>query len=119
MLGVDALRTPGARVEHASSTLAAIRRFAPLPEDDERIVRANAAAQAAAGAMLGLGVFPRLSAVALAGSLIPTTWAGHAFWTVEDPVARKQQRVQFQKNLAMLGGLLFVVLDGPRRQTAR
>ena len=41
----------------------------------------------------------------------PTTLAGHAYWTIEDPAARKQQRIQFHKNMAMIGGLLFAVLD--------
>jgi putative oxidoreductase len=43
--------------------------------------------------------------------MVPTTWAGHAYWQVEDPAARKAQRIQFHKNLAMIGGLLFVALD--------
>jgi len=51
--------------------------------------------------------------LALAGSMIPTTLAGHAFWTVDDPTARKLQRIQFHKNMAMIGGLLFAVLDEP------
>jgi uncharacterized membrane protein YphA (DoxX/SURF4 family) len=70
------------------------------------------------GALLALGKAPRLSAVALAGSLVPTTMAGHAYWSVEDPAARKQQRIQFHKNMAMIGGLLFAVLDQPRARRA-
>jgi putative oxidoreductase len=54
---------------------------------------------------------PRLAALTLAGSLIPTTIAGHAFWKVGDPPARKLQQVQFHKNMAMIGGLLFAVVD--------
>ena len=49
--------------------------------------------------------------LALIASLIPTTVAGHPFWTIEDPAARAQQRIHFLKNSAMLGGLLLVVLD--------
>jgi uncharacterized membrane protein YphA (DoxX/SURF4 family) len=63
--------------------------------------------------MLALGRAQRLSALLLAGSLIPTTLAGHSYWTIEDPAARKIQRIQFHKNLAMIGGLLFAVLDEP------
>jgi uncharacterized membrane protein YphA (DoxX/SURF4 family) len=111
LLGFDALRQPGGRVDQAGPLLAQMRKVVPLPENDEQVVRANAAVQVVAGATLALGLAPRLSALALAGSLIPTTFAGHAYWTVEDPAARKQQRVQFHKNLAMLGGLLFAVLD--------
>jgi uncharacterized membrane protein YphA (DoxX/SURF4 family) len=105
VLGYDAWRTPGGRVAQAGPTLAALRRAVPLP-DDETVVRGNAAVQTVAGATLALGVLPRLSALALFCSMVPTTVAGHGFWTVEDPAARKQQRVQFSKNMAMLGGLL-------------
>jgi putative oxidoreductase len=113
LLGSDALRAPGARVDQAGPVLAAMRKVAPLPDDDELVVRANAAVQVLAGALLAAGRLPRLSALALAGSLIPTTLAGHSYWKVEDPDARKLQRIQFHKNLAMIGGLLFAVLDEP------
>ena len=113
LLGFDALRAPGARVEQAGPVLAAIRKVVPLPEDDELVVRGNAAVQVVCGALLAMGVAQRLSALALVGSLIPTTLAGHSYWTVEDPTARKMQRIQFHKNLAMIGGLLFAVLDEP------
>jgi putative oxidoreductase len=113
LLGFDALRTPGKRVEQAGPTLAAVRRAVPLPADDELVVRGNAAVQVAGGTLLALGVLPRLSALALAGSMVPTTVAGHAYWSHEDPAARAQHRIQFHKNLAMIGGLLFAVVDRP------
>ena len=113
LLGFDALRAPGARVEQAGPVLAAIRKVVPLPEDDELVVRGNAAVQVVCGTLLAMGVAQRLSALALAGSLIPTTLAGHSYWAIEDPAARKIQRIQFHKNLAMIGGLLFAVLDEP------
>ena len=111
LLGFDALREPGGRVDQAAPVLASIRKVAPLPEDDELVVRANAAVMVASGTLLALGIAPRLSALALACSLIPTTLAGHSYWAVEDPAVRKQQRIQFHKNMAMLGGLLLAVLD--------
>ena len=115
LLGFDALRAPGGRVDKAAPVLAAIRKWAPLPEDDELVVRGNAAVMVAAGATLALGRFPRLSALALAGSLVPTTLAGHSYWKIEDPAVRKAERIQFHKNMAMLGGLLLAVLDEPSR----
>jgi uncharacterized membrane protein YphA (DoxX/SURF4 family) len=114
LLGFDALRAPGARVDQAAPVLAAIRTRVPIPVDDELMVRGNAAVQVLGGTMLALGIYPRLSAAALAGSLIPTTLAGHAYWSVADPAARKLQRIHFHKNMAMIGGLLFAVLDPPR-----
>ncbi len=119
VLGLDAVRTPGARVGMAGPTLAAMRRVLPLPFDDEMLVRGNAAVQAAAGSLLAVGVLPRAAALVLVGSLVPTTIAGHAFWSVDEQPARTMQRVQFQKNLAMIGGLLFAALDGPVRSRTR
>ncbi|MGP8000145.1 MAG: DoxX family protein [Streptosporangiaceae bacterium] len=113
LLGFDALRAPGIRVELAGPVLAAIRSRVPLPGDDELVVRANAAVQMAAGTSLALGLVPRLSAAVLAASLVPTTLAGHPYWTIEDPAERKQQRIHFHKNMALIGGLLFAALDQP------
>jgi uncharacterized membrane protein YphA (DoxX/SURF4 family) len=117
LLGFDALRTPGGRVDQAGPVLAAIRKVAPLPADDELLVRVNAGVMVVAGATLALGQAPRLSALALIGSLVPTTLAGHSYWNHEDPEVRKAQRVQFHKNLALIGGLLFIVLDQPQDQS--
>ena len=113
LLGFDALRAPGTRVDQAAEVLSAIRTYVPLPKDDELVVRGNAAVQVVAGGLLALGIAPRLSALALAGSLVPTTLAGHSYWKLEDPAVRKIQRIQFHKNLAMIGGLLFAALDQP------
>ena len=114
LLGFDAFQAPGGRADLAAPVLAAMRkRGVPLPDDDELVVRGNAAVQVVAGAMLSVGIMPRLSALALAGSLIPTTLAGHAYWAIEDPGVRKLQQIQFHKNMAMIGGLLLAVLDEP------
>jgi putative oxidoreductase len=112
--GYEAARAPGGRVGKASDTLSKIRGVLPLPVDDELIVRANGAAQLTAGTTLALGIKPRLSAAVLAASLLPTTIAGHAFWTIEDPLERRSQQLQFLKNMAMFGGLLFATIDSPR-----
>ena len=112
ILGWDALRTPGGRTQMAAPLLDALRRVLPLPED-ELMVRANAAVQTVGGVTLAAGVYPRLSALMLAASLMTTTAAGHAFWSINDPAARKLQRVQFHKNAAMLGGLLFAAVESP------
>src|ERR1035438_8934605 len=84
LLGFDALRAPGARVDQAAPMLSAVREIVPLPADDALGLRGNAAAQVLGGTLLALGRAPRLSALVLAGSLIPTTLAGHAYWRIED-----------------------------------
>jgi uncharacterized membrane protein YphA (DoxX/SURF4 family) len=52
---------------------------------------------------------PRVAALVLAGSLVPTTLAGHRFWEEDDPKTRAAQQLQFLKNTSMLGGLLMTV----------
>ncbi len=109
--GYAVVRAPGGRVDLAGGTLDAIRKVVPLPVDDEAVVKANGAAQLVAGTALALGIMPRASAAVLAASLLPTSIAGHPYWTVDDPVQRQAQKLQFQKNMAMLGGLLFAVIE--------
>jgi uncharacterized membrane protein YphA (DoxX/SURF4 family) len=73
-----------------------------------------------AGRLLTGSTFVVLGAAVLAGSMVPTTLAGHAFWKVEDPAARKAQRIQFLKNAALVGGLLFeVALDQPKKKAKK
>lgn len=86
-------------------------RVEAVPDDPEQAVRVNGAIHMAAGAMLGIGVLPRLSAAALAATLVPTTIAGHPFWSTKDKQEREQQKLHFLKNLSMLGGLLLAVAD--------
>lgn len=81
-------------------------RITALPNRAEHFVRFNCAVQVVAGVLLGIGVFPRSAALAIAATLVPTTLAGHRFWEAEDAAERAQQRIQFFKNLSMFGGLL-------------
>ncbi|WP_416957764.1 DoxX family protein [Nocardioides sp. T5] len=119
LLGYDAFRAPGGRVGLAAPTLAAMRRVAPIPEDDELVVRGNAAVQVLAGAALALSIAPQPAAIALVGSLVPTTVAGHGFWAIEDPADRKVQKVQFIKNMALVGGLLAIAASAGGRSARR
>lgn len=110
--GLDAWANPAGRAVLAKPVTDAISSRVPaLPEDAEQLVRINAAVQVVAGATLALGRFPRLSALLLAGSLIPTTAAGHRFWEETDAQSRSAQRIHFLKNLSALGGLLLAAAD--------
>lgn len=83
----------------------------PVPTETRTWVRINAGLQIAAALGLATGRAPRLSSAVLAGSLVPTTLAGHRFWEESDPAAKKAQRIQFFKNLSLLGGLLIAAGD--------
>lgn len=109
--GLDALRHPGSRLPAASPFLHKIAEPLGLPDDPELLIRANAAAMMAGGALLATGRFPRIAAITLIGSMAPTTYAAHAFWSEDDPQARSHQRTQFLKNLAIIGGLVLAAVD--------
>lgn len=83
----------------------------PLPEDPQTLVRINAGVQVAAALGLAIGRAPRLAAMVLAASLVPTTAAGHRFWEAEDPSQKVQQRLHFFKNVSLLGGLVIAAGD--------
>ncbi len=105
--GYQAFTEPGQRPKRLQNV--------GLPESEE-LVKLNGATIIGAGVMLALGIFPRLSALALLGSLIPTTLAGHPFWLETDEKVRQQQTIQFCKNLGLVGGLLLVLFDPKKKK---
>jgi uncharacterized membrane protein YphA (DoxX/SURF4 family) len=116
--GIDAVTNASAKVpkaervtEHVPEVAARIAPGVPVPTDPATLVRINGAVQVVAGLALATGRLPRLSALALAASLAPTTYAGHAFWEEKDKTARTAQRIQFFKNISMMGGLLLAGVD--------
>lgn len=116
--GVNALRNAGALAEKAKPVNDEIRDFAgkvapqvPVPDDDITMVRINAGVHLLAGLGLATGRAPRLSALALAATVVPTTVAGHPFWQEQDKRARGQQMTHFFKNVSMLGGLVIAAAD--------
>jgi putative oxidoreductase len=120
-MGVDHLRNPKPVIEMSrtkiESTVARLGDSVPegVPTDPETLVRIDAIVKTVAGAGLALGRFPRLSALLLVADIVPTTFVGHAFWTIEDPGQRAMQRTHFLKNLGLIGGLLSTAA-APRRQ---
>jgi uncharacterized membrane protein YphA (DoxX/SURF4 family) len=110
--GLDTLVNPEARAEMAGPLLDKLCASAPfLPNDRVMLVRANAVVQVAAVVLFAKGRLARLWALLLAASLLPTTVAGHPFWTFDDPVQRRQHLTHFKKNIATVGGLLLAVVD--------
>lgn len=89
-----------------------------IPTEPEKLVRINGAVQAVGGALL-LTKMRRLAAVVLAGSLVPTTAAGHAFWTQDSPEGRSIQMTNFLKNAGLFGGLLLAAVDRGSKPSMR
>ncbi|HNU68019.1 MAG TPA: DoxX family protein [Myxococcota bacterium] len=63
------------------------------------------------GLSLLLGLKARLGGLLLAMFLVPTTLIFHAFWNLEGQ-ERYMQMLMFNKNLAIIGGLLYVAVFG-------
>jgi len=110
--GYDTFRHPEKVAPRAEPVVRPLAERFPsaVPAKTEDAIRLNGAVQMAAGACLAAGWFPRLAALTLAGTLVPTTAAGHRFWEAED-ADRAQQRIHFLKNLSMFGGLLIAAGD--------
>ena len=105
--GWKSFQSPGGRT--------ALVEKAGIPEP-ETAVKINALAMIVGGLLLSIGLFPRLAATILLGSMVPTTVVGHPFWQEEDAGARAQQLTQFLKNLSTIGALLLVLQDRDEKQ---
>lgn len=79
--------------------------------DTTQLVQLNGLAQVVGGLLLAAGKLPRLAALLLAGTLVPTTLAAHRFWEERDPEEKQAQQVHFFKNVSLLGGLLIATMD--------
>lgn len=67
---------------------------------------------AVGGLSVLLGVYPLVGLAALALFLAGVTPMMHAFWKLEDPMARMGEMVNFQKNVALLGAVLMLTVLG-------
>jgi len=115
--GFNAVRNPDRTAPAAAPVVDKMRSVLPdqvaslIPADPATAVRVNGAVHVVGGLLLATGRFPRVASLALAGSLVPTTLAGHAFWQEDDPAKRAQQQAHFFKNISLMGGLLIAAVD--------
>ena len=115
--GISTLRKPQDRVPGARPVVEKIAETADkqlpvqVPKDVEQWVKVDAAVKVAAGSLFALNKFPRLTALVLSASIVPTTLAGHRFWEHDDPTERFGQISNFLKNSGLLGGLLLAAVD--------
>jgi putative oxidoreductase len=110
--GYDTLRHPERVAPAAEPVVRSLADRVPaVPAQTEQAVRLNGAVQLVAGSLLALGKWPRLSALAIAATLVPTTLAGHRFWEADKEQDQAEQRIHFLKNLSMFGGLVIAAAD--------
>jgi putative oxidoreductase len=117
--GWDAYQHPESKVKAAEAVTKPLSSAIDVvPDDATALIRLNGAVQIGAGVLLSLGRFRRLAALALIGSIIPTTYAGHRFWEEVDEERRAQQQIHFLKNLGLLGGLVAIATEPRSSQHA-
>jgi putative oxidoreductase len=108
--GAEAFKAPGPRTTKVEG--------AGIPEP-EMAVKVNGATMVIAGLMLAFGIMPKAAAGALIGTMIPTTLVGHAFWKETTPQAQSMQRIQFLKNLGLIGGLVWILAESSQEKPAK
>jgi uncharacterized membrane protein YphA (DoxX/SURF4 family) len=59
-----------------------------------------------AAVTIGLGIYPDVGVAALVLFFVPTVVMMHNFWAVSDPMQRAMERIQFMKDMALLGSAL-------------
>lgn len=70
------------------------------------------------GLSILLGIHPTIGLIALVLFFVPVTYVMHAFWKIQDAQMRMGERVNFTKNVALLGAVL-MLLSIPEPWTTR
>ncbi|NKY89322.1 DoxX family protein [Nocardia veterana] len=115
--GVDTLMHPEPRTQAATTLVSHGEQRLPdsvsakLPADPAKVVRINALVRVGAGTLLALNRAPRISALALAVSVVPATVTEQDFWNESDAQQRAAKRTAFLKDVGLLGGLLIAAAD--------
>ncbi len=71
------------------------------------------------GTLLLIGYRSSLGAILLLIYYIPVTFIVHSFWMEPDEATRRLQGILFMKNLAIIGGLLMVFVNGSGRYSVK
>jgi putative oxidoreductase len=60
------------------------------------------------GSSILFGIYPSVGIVLLVAFLVPVSLMMHNFWKLEDPQLRMADKINFLKNMALLGALLML-----------
>ena len=91
-----------------SGHVAAVAEANELPEP-ELLEQVHHVTNLVAGATMALGIFPRLSALALMANLVPATVLAHNPNEAEGEQERMMQTIHAAKNISLVGALLMVM----------
>ncbi|GAA1544905.1 MULTISPECIES: DoxX family protein [Brevibacterium] len=110
--GVDRLRRPEAAAASIGPLLNMARKRMDVPIDAPTLARATGAAQVAAGSLLAIGRFPRVSATILVGTYLLDT-VGERI-AADKATSKEDKRERTERTLirtSMLGGALLASVD--------
>lgn len=110
--GVDRLRRPEAAAATIGPLLNMARKRIDVPIDAPTLARATGAAQVAAGSLLAIGRFPRVSATILVGTYLLDT-VGERI-AADKATSKEDKRERTERTLirtSMLGGALLASVD--------
>ncbi len=110
--GIDRLRSPEAAAASISPLLAQARKRIDVPVEAATVAKATGAAQVAAGSLLAIGRFPRISATILVGTYLLDT-VGETI-SAEKATSKAEKRERLERTLvrtSMLGGALLASVD--------
>ena len=103
--GVHLIKDYKQLAKHAES------KHIPLPELS---VLASGAMLTLGGASVLLGVKPKLGTLAILGFLATASPTMHDFWNDKDPAQQQANKINFMKNVALMGGALAMLgVDQP------
>lgn len=67
-----------------------------------------------AGLSFLTGLYPVIGVACAVAFFIPVTFLMHAFWKMQDPQMAGSQKIQFMKNMAIMGStLMFLAIPTP------
>lgn len=110
--GVERLRKPEAAAASVGPLLNQARKQADVPVDAVTLARVTGVAQVAAGSLLAIGRFPRLSASILVGTYLLDT-VGERL-SADKTTSKEENKVRNERTLlrtSMLGGALLAAVD--------
>ena len=110
--GVDRLRKPEPPAASVGPLLNQARKQVDVPVDAVTLARATGVAQVAAGSMLAIGRFPRLSASILVGTYLLDT-VGERL-SADKTTSKEEKKARNERTLlrtSMLGGALLAAVD--------
>lgn len=61
------------------------------------------------GLSIVFGIYPSVGIVLLVAFLVPVSLMMHDFWKLEDPQLRMAEKINFMKNMALVGALLMLL----------